>query len=189
MKLHLLHLKNETGYVEVQFCPSIDSLSENQRNELKIELQAEHERRGQKKAKASISKHLVRTLTAAEKEAARSHFARVIVMSNSPFLLCDASWWKPFFQSLLTDFDPPSRKFVAGKFLDEEYERVQKRVLGTLSGHKYVQLCSDGWTNQRGESIIGYTASIPRADFLLTITYASQVFSLLGLVSHVYHLS
>ena len=172
-----MHLKAEPPEEKlVQLCPNV------------TEEQAADCRRlyGQKKYKTGATQPQVvppkpgirakTYITGPLKAIADRLFARFIFMSMLPFRLVDKVWFKEFISDglhVLHKF--PDRARLSGELLDAEAARVQKRVDDLLALEDFVELCGDGWSNIRGESIVSYVATCSKGDYYLWSTDASLV--------------
>ena len=172
-----MHLKAEPPEEKlVQLCPNV------------TEEQAADCRRlyGQKKYKTGATQPEVVSpkpgiraktyITGPLKAIADRLFARFIFMSMLPFRLVDKVWFKEFISDgLHVLYKFPDRARLSGELLDAEAARVQKRVDDLLALEDFVELCGDGWSNIRGESIVSYVATCSKGDYYLWSTDASLV--------------
>ena len=56
-----------------------------------------------------------------------------------------------------TTYTTPGRRAVAGRLLDEEYERVKKEVFELLfTADDWLTLVTDGWSNRRRQAVMNY---------------------------------
>ena len=100
----------------------------------------------------------------------------LLTTAVSFFALLFRSWLKTWLKDGLgIIYTLPDRKRLSGPLLDAEYERVCLRVDKALEDLAYYQLSSDGWSNIRGEAIIGYVVTCCKGDYYIDSTDASLV--------------
>ena len=59
-----------------------------------------------------------------QQERMRQSFARAMYSSNVAFNIVTNEHWKQFFKELKPSFQMPTRKVLAGRLLDAEYQKV-----------------------------------------------------------------
>ncbi|XP_073511582.1 uncharacterized protein [Phyllobates terribilis] len=88
-----------------------------------------------------------------EKELIDEKIAQFIYATNSSFHLTENPHFINMVQSLRPGYSPPSRADVAGKLLDQVYDREMEQCATALEG-KIVNLSIDGWSNVHNDPIV-----------------------------------
>ncbi|CAJ0964642.1 unnamed protein product, partial [Ranitomeya imitator] len=99
----------------------------------------------------TIDRFVIRT-SRLEKELIDEKIAQFIYATNSSFRLTENPHFINMVQSLRPGYSPPSRADVAGKLLDQVYDREMEQCATALEG-KIVKL-SIGWSNVHNDPIV-----------------------------------
>lgn len=106
-------------------------------------------------------------MTAAEQQDAQQTLADWFYETGTPFFRVEHPKLKKLLTSLRGDIKLPTRQALAGKFLDNAYESIVKKVNQELSTSIGVCLTSDGWSNVNNEPVINYCGvTVDQAFFL-----------------------
>ncbi|XP_073520018.1 uncharacterized protein [Phyllobates terribilis] len=100
----------------------------------------------------TIDRFVIRT-SRLEKELIDEKIAQFIYATNSSFRLTENPHFINMVQSLRPGYSPPSRAHVAGKLLDQVYDREMEQCATALEG-KIVNLSIDGWSNVHNDPIV-----------------------------------
>ncbi|XP_073535074.1 uncharacterized protein [Phyllobates terribilis] len=100
----------------------------------------------------TIDRFVIRT-SRLEKELIDEKIAQFIYATNSSFRLTENPHFINMVQSLRPGYSPPSRADVAGKLLDQVYDREMEQCATALEG-KIVNLSIDGWSNVHNDPIV-----------------------------------
>ncbi|XP_073499018.1 uncharacterized protein [Phyllobates terribilis] len=100
----------------------------------------------------TIDRFVIRT-SRLEKELIDEKIAQFIYATNSSFRLTENPLFINMVQSLRPGYSPPSRADVAGKLLDQVYDREMEQCATALEG-KIVNLSIDGWSNVHNDPIV-----------------------------------
>ncbi|XP_073493817.1 uncharacterized protein [Phyllobates terribilis] len=100
----------------------------------------------------TIDRFVIRT-SRLEKELIDEKIAQFIYAMNSSFRLTENPHFINMVQSLRPGYSPPSRADVAGKLLDQVYDREMEQCATALEG-KIVNLSIDGWSNVHNDPIV-----------------------------------
>ncbi|XP_073493834.1 uncharacterized protein [Phyllobates terribilis] len=100
----------------------------------------------------TIDRFVIRT-SRLEKELIDEKIAQFIYAMNSSFRLTENPHFINMVQSLRPGYSPPSRADVAGKLLDQVYDREMEQCATALEG-KIVNLSIDGWSNVHNDHIV-----------------------------------
>ncbi|XP_073538136.1 uncharacterized protein [Phyllobates terribilis] len=100
----------------------------------------------------TIDRFVIRT-SRLEKELIDEKIAQFIYATNSSFRLTENPHFINMVQSLRPGYSPPSRADVAGKLLDQVYDREMEQCATALEG-KIVNLSIDGWSNVLNDPIV-----------------------------------
>ncbi|XP_073512843.1 uncharacterized protein [Phyllobates terribilis] len=100
----------------------------------------------------TIDRFVIRT-SRLEKELIDEKIAQFIYATNSSFRLTENPHFINMVQSLRPGYSPPSRVDVAGKLLDQVYDREMEQCATALEG-KIVNLSIDGWSNVHNDPIV-----------------------------------
>ncbi|XP_073402221.1 uncharacterized protein [Dendrobates tinctorius] len=100
----------------------------------------------------TIDRFVIRT-SRLEKELIDEKIAQFIYATNSSFRLTENPHFINMVQSLRPGYSPPSRADVAGKVLDQVYDREMEQCATALEG-KIVNLSIDGWSNVHNDPIV-----------------------------------
>ncbi|XP_073431295.1 uncharacterized protein [Dendrobates tinctorius] len=100
----------------------------------------------------TIDRFVIRT-SRLEKELIAEKIAQFIYATNSFFRLTENPHFINMVQSLRPGYSPPSRADVAGKLLDQVYDREMEQCATALEG-KIVNLSIDGWSNVHNDPIV-----------------------------------
>ncbi|XP_073529434.1 uncharacterized protein [Phyllobates terribilis] len=100
----------------------------------------------------TIDRFVIRT-SRSEKELIDEKIAQFIYATNSSFRLTENPHFINMVQSLRPGYSPPSRADVAGKLLDQVYDREMEQCATALEG-KIVNLSIDGWSNVHNDPIV-----------------------------------
>ena len=85
--------------------------------------------------------------------------SEAIYSSGIPFSFVENPAFIAFLNRLRPAYKPPTRWRVANTLLEEAYDRTKLHMEKVLEdAGRQVTLVSDGWTNQRSESVINYIA-------------------------------
>ncbi|CAJ0940114.1 unnamed protein product [Ranitomeya imitator] len=100
----------------------------------------------------TIDRFVIRT-SRLEKELIDEKIAQFIYATNSSFRLIENPHFINMVQSLRPGYSPPTRADVAGKLLDQVYDREMEQCATALEG-KIVNLSIDGWSNVHNDPIV-----------------------------------
>ncbi|XP_073415149.1 uncharacterized protein [Dendrobates tinctorius] len=100
----------------------------------------------------TIDRFVIRT-SRLEKELIDEKIAQFIYATNSSFRLTENPHFINMVQSLRPGYSPHSRADVAGKLLDQVYDREMEQCATALEG-KIVNLSIDGWSNVHNDPIV-----------------------------------
>ncbi|XP_069586836.1 uncharacterized protein [Ranitomeya imitator] len=100
----------------------------------------------------TIDRFVIRT-SRLEKELIDEKIGQFIYATNSSFRLTENPHFINMVQSLRPGYSPPSRADVAGKLLDQVYDREMEQCATALEG-KIVNLSIDGWSNVHNDPIV-----------------------------------
>ncbi|XP_073507434.1 casein kinase I isoform X2 [Phyllobates terribilis] len=100
----------------------------------------------------TIDRFVIRT-SRLEKELIDEKIAQFIYATNSSFRLTENPHFINMVQSLRPGYSLPSRADVAGKLLDQVYDREMEQCATALEG-KIVNLSIDGWSNVHNDPIV-----------------------------------
>ena len=119
-------------------------------------------------SKTGIGNTIMKFISVDMKPKVDELFARMVFMCMLPFVFVEKIWLKTWLRDGLgIVYTLPSRRYLSGELLDAEFERVRGRVQKQLQGEKFYQLCSDGWSNIRGEAIVSYVLTCRKGDYYL----------------------
>ena len=101
------------------------------------------------------------SMTPEEAKKINAELAQFIFRTGLPFSVVDHPNFKRFVQSLRPSYMAPSRKTIATKWLDQQYNDLNSKFAAKLQAATRSKplrftLLTDGWTNIRGESIVNY---------------------------------
>jgi len=82
-------------------------------------------------------------------ETINHHLARAIFASGTPLSIVENQYWIKLFSVLKPAFKLPSRHYLTGNLLEQEYNRIQMACKEHLRQTNSVGLLCDGWTNIR----------------------------------------
>ena len=175
-----VHLRARENDHTVRMCPNlegkVDEVKEIKRQYEKTSREIKKLKSAPQGAQRAIGQRVVKFIGADIKPKVDELFARMIFMCSLPFMLVEKIWLRTWLHDGLgLVYSLPSRRTIAGPLLDAEYLRVQARVQKQLSSVHTYQLCSDGWSNIRGEAIISYVLTCRKGDYYLDSKDASLV--------------
>uniref|UniRef100_A0A1B0DRC3 Uncharacterized protein n=1 Tax=Phlebotomus papatasi TaxID=29031 RepID=A0A1B0DRC3_PHLPP len=75
--------------------------------------------------------------------------ARAVYATSSPFSMFENPYWKAAIKNIDPAYDPPNRKELSGKLLDEEYSRRTVAVDQRINNATSLCIMCDGWSNVR----------------------------------------
>ncbi|XP_073526372.1 uncharacterized protein [Phyllobates terribilis] len=116
----------------------------------------------------TIDRFVIRT-SRLEKELIDEKIAQFIYATNSSFRLTENPHFINMVQSLRPGYSPPSRADVAGKLLDQMYDREMEQCATALEG-KIVNLSIDGWSNVHNDPIVCACITTEEGKVFLTQT-------------------
>ena len=95
-------------------------------------------------------------LSARDRAEFHSIIAMHYYMTGMSFARIEESHFIQALRVLRPDVTLPSRKDLAGKFLNKAYDQVHEKVDSWLNRNTYSCLTSDSWTNIKNEAVVNY---------------------------------
>ncbi|XP_034231399.1 LOW QUALITY PROTEIN: uncharacterized protein LOC117639638 [Thrips palmi] len=98
--------------------------------------------------------------------------ARAVYMTPSvPFNIFENVYWKHALNLLRPSYKPPSRHQIGTPLLNQEYDDVMVSAKkNKIKAAPCIAIISDGWTNNRNESLINFLLTTPLPVFFKSIT-------------------
>ncbi|XP_055716727.1 uncharacterized protein LOC129810342 isoform X1 [Phlebotomus papatasi] len=96
-------------------------------------------------------------------------WARAIYATACPFSMFENKYWREALRIVNPNFQPPTRKQLAGKLLEEEYQRRLKTVDTKIQEANNLSIMCDGWSNVRNEGIINVIITTPTPVFVKSV--------------------
>jgi hypothetical protein len=103
-----------------------------------------------------ISKAFPKPLSAKEQDQANDALGMFFFTSGTAFYRAGNRYLRNFAEQLRPDAKIPTRKDLAGKILDRNYNRLIEKMEPLLRGKGFGCLTSDGWTNVNGLPVVNY---------------------------------
>ncbi|CAH1985520.1 unnamed protein product [Acanthoscelides obtectus] len=104
-----------------------------------------------------------------QEELLSKKLAAAIYSSGCHFSIVDDSQWKDFFANIRPSFKKPSRKDIAGKYLDNDFQEAEEEVWKKIHTANSLAFQCDGWSNARNEVIINFVVTTPTPVLLKTM--------------------
>lgn len=100
--------------------------------------------------------------------------AEAIYSSGCPFSMVSDPSWKEFFACIRPSFKLPSRKDIAGKYLDMQFQEIESEIWTKIKSANSLALQCDGWSNIRNEAIINFIVTTPTPVLLKTMATGTE---------------
>ncbi|KAK3909525.1 UDP-N-acetylglucosamine--N-acetylmuramyl-(pentapeptide) pyrophosphoryl-undecaprenol N-acetylglucosamine transferase [Frankliniella fusca] len=97
-----------------------------------------------------------------EKKKLDASFARAMFASGLPLSTFSNPYWTAFFSSLRPSYQIPSRYFLGGSLLDEEFKSCTAANKLQVDNAPALGIMTDSFTNVRQESVIDIVLTTPR---------------------------
>lgn len=89
-------------------------------------------------------------------EEANAAVADFFYLTGTSFRVADSGAFKKMIQSVNPSFTPPTAKVISTTLLNKKYEEIKNIIDSILAGSSNLILCSDGWTNVRGDHLVNF---------------------------------
>lgn len=106
-----------------------------------------------KRRRPNTMDNYVYKTTVEQRAAIDKQIARYIYATNSPFQCVEHEEFKRLFELTAPGYQPPSRKDVGGKLLDEVHVEMEHQCVSILEGQT-VCMAIDGWSNIHNQPIV-----------------------------------
>ena len=117
-----------------------------------------------KSAKVNI-KSFTDSMTRADMEKGNKLFVRMVASANLPFNIVENKEFIDFIHFLRPAFQIPKRHAIVDNLMPELYNEIHTEVMKHVEKANTLSLVTDGWSNIRGDSIVGYVVTTPQPLF------------------------
>lgn len=121
-----------------------------------------------KKMRLMVDDFVIHTPTST-KNSIDQQIATYLYATNTPFQAVDHPEFRKLINMLRPGYQPPSRRDVAGRLLNDVHDSLLMKCQNTLQGQS-VSMALDGWTNIKNEPVICICVTTPDGKTYPTMT-------------------